>query len=152
MAAAVEMRQTTSGLGGAATVTEVSSSPMNNIFDNVSGAEATAGDINYRAIDLYNDGDALAILSDIGMSSPTSSTDTSFDMGIETVHIDSTLSIAVEADAPAGVSFAHYTDSSPLSTDDIPAGSYARIWIKRIVTAGASNTAEDIGTISYSFA
>ena len=43
MAATLILRETTSGLGGAATGTEVSATAMNNIYDNVSFSEAASG-------------------------------------------------------------------------------------------------------------
>ncbi len=47
-------------LGGVKSTTQLSSTPLNNLFDNVSPGEASAGDVEYRAIDIYNAGDAAA--------------------------------------------------------------------------------------------
>lgn len=139
-------------LGGTAGTTQVSSTALNNIFDDVTAAEATAGDVEYRAIDLYNSGDAAATAVNIWISSETTSPDTQLDMGIEASPVGSTTSIADESTAPTGVTFAHYTSASKLSVPDIPAGSYARVWIKRTVTAGATNTSNDQGTIAWEYA
>ena len=152
MAADLIMRQTTNGLGGAATSTEVSSTPLNNIFDDVDDSEATSGDIEYRAIDIYNDGDATAAVTSIHMKVATTSTDTQIQMGLESSYIDSTTSIATESIAPAAVSFAYYNSSSLLSIGDVTVGSYARVWLKRIVDATAGNQRNDTGTISFRFA
>ncbi len=152
MAANIIMRETTSGLGGAPTVTEVSATPLNNIFDNVTFSEAQAGDSEYRAIDLYNDGDEAAISPTIYMSVATVSPHTELQMGIEGSPIGSTLSIATESVQPSGVSFSYYDSSTQLSLPTIPASGYVRVWLKRVVQAGATNQANDLGTIAYSYA
>ena len=152
MAADLIMRLTTNGLGGAATSTEVSSTPLNNIFDDVDEAEALAGDTEYRAVDIYNDGDELAAVTAIYMKVPTTSVKTQLQLGIESSHIDSTTVITNESTAPAGVSFSYYDTSTKLSIGDIAAGEYSRVWIKRIVDTAASNQRNDTGTIAFRFA
>lgn len=152
MAASLVMRQTTSGLGGAATAADVSNTPMNNIFDNVSFSEAAAGDTEYRAIDIHNDGDTLAVDVTVYMSSPTISPDTLINLGVSTSHLNSTLSIATESSIPSGVSFSYYEPGTELSIDPIPAGEYARVWLQRVVSAGAGNQSNDIGTIAFAYA
>ena len=153
MAATLILRETTSGLGGAATGTEVSATAMNNIYDNVSFSEAASGLTGeYRAIDVYNTGDALAISVAIYISSPTTSLDTSIQLGIDASSINSVKSVATELVAPTSVSFATHETGTELSLPDIPSSSYCRVWLKRIVLAGAGNIAEDTATISYSYA
>ncbi len=152
MAATLILRETTAGLGGAPTSTEVSNTPMNNIWDDISPDQATAGLTEYRAVDIYNSGDAIAGSATVYISSQTSSTDTAVHIGIEGADINSTTSIAAESIAPVGVSFTEHLVGSQLSISNIPAGSYSRIWLKRISDAGATNTLEDIGTIAFIFA
>ena len=152
MAADLIMRLTTSGLGGAATLTEVSSTPMNNIFDDVDETEAISGDSEYRAVDIYNNGDDTAGVVNVYIGSATTSLDTQLQLGVETSWEDSTTVIANESTAPAGVSFASYNAASKLSCDDVAVGSYGRLWIKRIVDAGATNKRNDTGTITFVFA
>lgn len=152
MAATLILRLTTSGLGGASTTNEVSATPMNNIFDNVSFSEAASGDIEYRAVDLYNSGDASALDVEIYMSAETTSTDSEIDLGIDGTPIGSTLSIATESVAPSGVTFGHYISGSTLVLPTIPNGSYARVWLRRTISSGATNINNDLGTIAFSFA
>ena len=142
----------TLSLGGVHSSVQLSGTAMNNLFDDVAAAEATAGDTEYRAIDLTNAGDANATVVKAFMDPETSSADTQLDFGIEASPIDSTLSIADESTAPAGVSFAHYTTASKLTVPDIPNGSYARLWVRRVVTAAAGNTSNDTGTIKVEYA
>ena len=152
MSADLIMRQTTNGLGAAPSLVEVSSTPLNNIFDNVSPDEATAGDSEYRAIDLYNDGDEVSTATAVYMRSPTVNVKTQIEMGVEAAWLDSVTGIADESSAPNAVSFAYHNDSSHLAIGDIPVGSYARVWLKRIVDSGAINQSNDIGTIAFIYA
>lgn len=151
----MQFRQTTGGLGGAATVTQISATALNNIFDDIAAAEASAGDTEYRAIDVYNDGASTITGVDIYMSAATSSADTQLDMGIEDTPanaLNSTKSIADESTAPTTVTFANRTSGSPLSLPDIPSGEYVRVWLRRVVQAGATNTSNDQGTIEAVYA
>jgi hypothetical protein len=125
---------------------------MNNIWDDVSPAEAASGSTEYRAVDVYNNGDAIAGSVTIYISSQTSSDDSAIHLGIEASDINSTTSIAAESIAPTGVTFGEHILGSELSLSNIPAGSYSRVWLKRITNVGAENTAEDLGTIAFIFA
>jgi hypothetical protein len=139
-------------LGGVHSSQALSGTAMNNLFDDVDPAEATAGDVEYRAIDLTNTGDALATVVKAFMDPDSSSADTVLAFGIGASPIGSTLSIANESTAPAGVSFANYTPGSKLTIPDIANGSYARLWVRRTVTAAAGNTSNDQGTIKVEYA
>ena len=152
MAATLEFRLTTGGLGGAATGTAVSATALNNIYDDVDATEASAGDTEYRAIDVYNTGDATATSVEIYMSSATTSTDTQLDMGVESTHLNVTTSTANESTAPAAVTFANRTSGASLAIDSIPAAEYARVWLRRVVSASATNTSNDTGTIEVGYA
>ncbi len=152
MSAILIFRDTTNRLGGAATTTQVSATALNNIYDDVSPAEALAGDTEYRAIDIYNSGDAAAVVAAVYMSAETTSPKSSIDMGIESSPLGSILSTADESTAPANVTFAHKTNTAKLSLPDIPAGSYCRLWLKRIILAAAANLANDTGTITTEYA
>lgn len=163
MAATIEFRLTGGStntdpnlsLGGAMSSNVVSETAMNNLFDNVTPTEATNGDTEYRAIDLYNSGDATASAIEMYMSAETSSADSQLDFGTNnTTHTggDQGDTIADEGTAPGGITFAHYLTGSRLSLTDIPAGSAVRVWIRRTIAVGASNTNNDIGTIAVDYA
>src|SRR4051812_14796206 len=47
-------------LGGHVSVTELTSDSFNNLFDDVSFAEAEQGDVSYRGIGIRNDNDETA--------------------------------------------------------------------------------------------
>lgn len=133
-------------LGGPHSSVALSGTALYNLFDKVTPPEATAGDVEYRAIDIGNTGDAATAETEIFMAPETTSASTQIDLGIEASPLGSTLSIADEATAPAGVTFAHYTSASKLALPDIAAGAYCRVWVRRVVTAAAPNTLLDQGS------
>ena len=139
-------------LGGARSANSVSATALNNIFDDVSPAESSAGDTEYRAVDLYNSGDAAAVGVVLYNSTETSSSGTTLDFGLEASPIDSATSIASEAAAPAGVTFSHPVTGSRLTVPDIPASSGARVWVRRVVSTATGNTASDQGTFTVEYA
>ena len=139
-------------LGGVHSSVALSATAMNNLFDDVAAGEASAGDTEYRAIDITNTGDATSAVTKIFMDPETSSTSTQLDMGIEASPLGSTLSIANESTAPAGVTFAHYNSGSKLSLPDIAAAAYCRVWVRRVVSAAAPNTSNDTGTLNVEYA
>lgn len=136
-------------LGGVKSSTQLSATPMNNLFDNVDPAEAVAGDVEYRAIEIQNNGDAVAQAVKAYLSSDTASAYTEIDLGLES----GTQTIPNESTAPSGVSFAHYTPGSKLAISDIAAsGGTQRLWLRRTVTAGAPNLNNDICTLKIEYA
>ncbi len=139
-------------LGGVSSSEQLASEAMNNLFDNVSPDEAQAGHIDYRAVDLFNAGDAAAEVAVAYVDPDSSSADTTIDMGIEAEPVGSTTSIADEVTAPVGVVFAHHDPDSKLSLPNIPASGYCRLWVRRTVSAGANNTANDSATFKVDYA
>ena len=167
MPAALQLRLTggasnndpASSLGGVMSSNQVSAVAMNNLFDNVDPDEASAGDVEYRAIDLYNAGDAAATNVSIHMSTETSSTDTAIDLGHDATNNPHTAAwngetIADEDTAPASpaITFGHHVAANKLSLPDIPVGQAARVWLRRTVSAAAGNTSNDQGTFRAEFA
>lgn len=151
MAASIQFRATPSGLGGAATATQLSATALHNLFDIITPTEAVDGDTEYRAVDIYNSGDAAATFVAYYNSASTS-TYTEVEAGIAASPTDSTQSIANESTAPSGVTFAVRSSASKLTLPDIAAGHYVRVWFKRIVTAGAPNMSNDLITMSVDLA
>ena len=163
MAAILEFRLTggsansnpDASLGGAMSSNTLEPSGANNLFDNVSPSEAENGDQEYRAIDIYNNGDATAEAVAIYMSAETSSTDTSLDFYNDgTTHdgSDQGDTIADEGTEPAGASWSHYTSGSKLDLPNIPISEATRVWIRRTINSSATNTASDTSTITLEYA
>jgi hypothetical protein len=141
-------------LGGYASTTELSATAMNSLFDNVLAAEAQDGDTEYRMIDIINDGDATATSVAIYMDPDSSSSSTVVGFGYNSTNQphNSTWqgeALTNESTAPASptMTFGNYTSASKLSVVNITAGNYVRICVRRVVSAAAASTTNDIGTI-----
>lgn len=128
----------------------VTSGGANNLFDDVSGAEAAAGDTEYRGAYVKNNHGSLTLqAAALWIDALTSSPGTEFDLGLDPAAVgsDSSTTIANENTAPAGVTFSRPTSKGAgLLNADIPAGSKKAFWIRRTVTAGAA-AASDSGSI-----
>lgn len=131
-------------LGGEHSSVAVAVPPMNNIFDDVSAAEASTGDTEYRAIDLTNTGSApiTKVAFRFVPTTPMSPSST-LTVGISTSPTNSTQSIASESAAPTNVTFSNPDTTAPLSLPDVPVGGYVRVWFRRVIAANAANIAED---------
>ena len=70
-------------LGGAISTTEVVDNILNNLFDNVSGVEHTAGDINYRCIYVKNNSVSIAYLSKLFIETNTPAADSQIQIGLD---------------------------------------------------------------------
>ena len=130
-------------LGGTSSSTQIVTDTPKSIFDDVSDSELTTGDVEYRAVDIFNAGDDTATSVAIYISADTLSTSTEIDIGAVASPLGSTTSVADESTAPTGVTFSHYNSASRLSLPDIPVNNYARVWIRRTVTAGGTNIKTD---------
>jgi hypothetical protein len=133
-------------LGKYISTTQVSGTPANNIFDDVSGAENQASDIEYRCIFVHNNHGSLTLQSALLYIYSEVAGGTSIALGVDTTAASAiaasaaqALEVADESTAPSGVTF--YTSCVSLATalalGNIPAGYCKAFWLKRI----AANTA-----------
>jgi hypothetical protein len=136
-------------LGGAIGTTELTAGD-NNLFDDVTGAEASAGDTEYRCFYIKNTHGTLTLSSTyLWIQTETASTDDSVDIGLDLAGKNGTAdTVADEDTAPSpAVSFSHpTTKGAGLSLGDLAPGDYYAIWVKRIVTAAASAYSANTGT------
>lgn len=146
-------------LGGVMSSEAVSSTALNNIFDNVDPDEAVAGVTEYRMIDVYNSGDAAATGVEFYISSNTTSSGSVLYIGEDATNNPHSAAadletLSNESTAPASptISFGTHDSTDKLPLNDIPAGSAARICLKRVVSAGAGNTSEDLASIAVIYA
>lgn len=126
-----------SSLGGAISSTAAGT----DIFDNVSSAEASSGDTEYRCVYVRNGHGSLTLqAAKVWIQSNTPSTDTVVAIGLGTSAVNGTeQTVATEGDAPSGVSFSSAADeANALSIGDIPSGQHKAVWIRRIVSASAA--------------
>lgn len=124
-------------LGGA----KSSSSASASIYDDVSSAEASSGDTEYRCVYIHNNHGTLTYLgSKVWIQTNTPSADTDVAIGLGTSAVNGTeQTVADENTAPSGVTFSAPTSfAGGLSIGDIPAGQHKAVWIRRTVNAGAA--------------
>ena len=123
-------------LGGAASTTDAAST----IFDNVTSAEASAGDTEYRCVYVKNNhGTLTALGTTIWIQSNTPAPDTTVDIGLGTSAVSGTeQTVANENTAPSGVTFSAPTNlAGGLVIGDLAPGATKAVWIRRTITAGA---------------
>jgi len=124
-------------LGGA----KSSNAAGSTIFDDVSSAEASAGDTEYRCVYVHNNHGTLTLQgAKVWIQTQTPSGDTSVDIGLGTSAVNATeQTVANENTAPSGVSFsAPSSFAGGLSIGDIPAGQHKAVWIRRTINAAAA--------------
>ena len=119
---------------------------FNSIFDDISGAEAAAGDVEYRCIYIHNEHGSLSLTSaKVWIETNTANVKVMIDIGLDHAGKDGTAdTIADESTAPSpAVTFAHDCTAyaSGLALGDLAAGEGYAIWIRRTITAGM--TADD---------
>jgi hypothetical protein len=127
-------------LGGTGSSEIITTPSENNIFDNINPPEIESGDrVEYRAIDIYNDGDAAAENVQFYLT--------------DTPNVESTLAtwyesspgqtIANETTEPIGASWSQPLVGSKLSLNNLAAAARHRIWIRRTIDQGATNISSD---------
>lgn len=114
-----------------------------SLFDDVTGAEEQAGDIEYRCVYVRNSGDVSALNTVVWLSANTADADTTIDIGLGSSAVDATeQTVANENTAPTSVTFsAPTTEGAGLSIGTLAASSHKAVWLRRTITAtaGASN-------------
>lgn len=124
-------------LGGAKSTTVAGAS----IFDDVSSAEAVAGDTEYRCVYVHNAHGSLTLTGAVlWIPANTPSPTTTIDVGVGTSPVNGTeQTVADENTAPSGVTFvAAGTLGAGVSLGDIPAGQSRAVWFRRTVQAGTA--------------
>ena len=124
-------------LGGVKSTTDMPTS----LLDNVTSAEALAGDTEYRAFYVHNNHGTLTLeAAKVWIQANTPSGDTTLEIGLGTSAVNANeQTVADESTAPSGVSFsAAGTEGAAITLGNIPAGQHRAVWVKRIVTAAAA--------------
>jgi hypothetical protein len=127
------------------------------MFDDVSGAEAAAGDINYRCVAFMNNHGSLTLSAGkvwISVDTGNSEDDISFDVEKPSNETNGFVqTIANESTAPTGLG--GWSDATSKSTgkdfpgvgNDLAAGDWFGIWLRRIISAGAAAKVAESVTI-----
>lgn len=139
-------------LGGAITATEIVSGVLNNLFDNVTSAEALNGDTEYRCIYVKNTNPTIDLTNaKVFISADTASPDTSFEIGLGTSGKNTVeQTIPSEGSVPVGIVFsAPTTAATGLDIGVLEKnGGYFPIWLKRKINANASAASADTVSIA----
>lgn len=140
----------TDSLGGIMS-SEVIPESMQNLFDNVTPAERTAGSVEYRCFYFTNTHPSETLeAAGVYILAQTVSPDTSVSIGLDPAGVGDgvTTGVAVtisdEVSAPSGVSFSEPSSvGAALSVGDIVAGEGIAVWVRRTVTALADPLTND---------
>ena len=127
----------------------------NSFFDDVTGAESTAGDTEYRCVYLRNVGTVDATSTVIWLSGNTADTDTDIALTLGTSGIGASTTeqtVANENTAPTGVAAftSPATEGTGIAVGTIPAGQHKAIWLRRTVNAAAGSSADQF-TVAAAF-
>lgn len=140
--------------GGAANASQIASlggikstttAVASTFFDDVSSAEAAAGDVEYRCFYVHNAHATLSLTTAvIWIQTNTPSADTTIDIAVGSSIVNATeQTVANENTAPTGVTFsAPASFGAGLTLGDIPAGQHRAVWVRRTVNAAAAAYAD----------
>ena len=126
-------------LGKYISTTQITDNTLNNLFDDVSGAENLASDVEYRCFFVHNShasltwtGASIYISSEVsGGASVAIGIDTTAASAIGSASAQA-LEVADESTAPTGVSFSSPTTTgTALSIGDLTAGQCRAVWVRR---------------------
>lgn len=132
-------------LGGAESATAIVDATVDNLFDDVSGAESSAGDTEYRCFYVHNGHATLTLTgATIWIDTNTPSADTDVSIGLDPAGVNGVATtVADESTAPVGVAFSKPAVGTPITIGDLPAGQKQAVWVKRVVNAGAAAVNSD---------
>ncbi len=136
-------------IGGAISSNDIGQT-LHDLFDQVSSAEASAGDTEYRLIYIQNNhGSITAENVSIFIETNTANSESQIAIGLATQAKNTTVpAIADEDTAPAGVSFSEpASDGAGLNPVDLEAGDYIGLWVRRTIDAAASAVNNDSATL-----
>lgn len=142
----IKLFKTTNNLGGAITGVELVSSTLAALFNNITGAEATAGVVKYACVYVRNK-HATLTLSTIKqwLLSNTPSADTEVKFGIGTSAKNGVeQTIVDELTSPVGVSFVlAINEAAAIIPPDLDADDFQSLWFELTISPGAAATSLD---------
>lgn len=126
-------------LGKYISTTEVSGTALNNLFDNVSGPENAASDVEYRCVFVHNNHGSLTYQAPLIYISSEVAGGASIALAVDSTAASAigsasaqALTIADESTAPVGLSFTSPTTvGTGLALGDIAAGYCKAFWVRR---------------------
>ena len=128
-------------LGDQVSTTAITTAQLNNVFDDVSGAESAAGDVEYRCIFVLNNHGSLTLTNATVEVLSQTAGGGSIDIATDNIAVSAkgsgsaqAATVANESTAPSGVSA---FGAGPLALGDLGPGQVKGIWLRRTVSAGA---------------
>lgn len=123
-------------LGGAKSSVAVTAGTL---WDTVSSAESSAGDIEYRCIYIHNANATLSLQNAV-IFIPTNTTGNRIDVGVGSSAVNGTeQTVASENTAPTSVTFSQpSTFATGIALGTIPAGQHRAVWIRRTIAAASA--------------
>lgn len=128
-----------------------------NVFDDVSGAEASSGDTEYRGIGFHNDHGTLpltACVCWIEVDTGNGEDDISYKLEAPTVSdvTGAVQTIANESTEPTGGTWSDTTtkatgEDCPLTDNEVGVDEWFCIWLRRVISASASAQAAEAVTM-----
>ena len=139
-------------LGGVISSNTITDASVENLFDNVTGAESTAGDTEYRGFYVLNDHASLT-WQDVGcwISTETPSADSLINLALAGEGVNVTMeTIGNESTAPVGESFTHITtEGTRLVLGDMAFSEFFGIWVERIISSTAAAATADAAIMTF---
>ena len=146
----IRFLESTNGLGGTITGTEIVDATLNNLFDLVSSDGAVDGETNYRCLYVKNANTTLTLKNGLAfLFSNTASLSTEVAIGVGTSNVGGIeQSIPNENTSPIGVNFIEDLGSeNGVDLGNITGTSHKAIWLRRIVNSGTTASSEDSAVI-----
>jgi hypothetical protein len=134
----------------------ITSGVDNNLFDDVTGDEASSGDTEYRAVGFLNNHGSLALTSCkvwIQVDTGNGEDDISFATEAPSNETNGFIqTIADESTAPTAVTWSDATSKAtgqdcPLGSNEVGFGEWFGIWWRRVISAAASAAAAESCTV-----
>lgn len=127
----------------------ITSAVLNNLWDDVSGAESSAGDIEYRCIYIRNANGSLTLSNAVIWIQVEAGANNTIDLALAGEGKNGTAeTVADESTAPVGETFSHpTTKGAGLSLGNLAATEYYPVWVRRTIGAGASAAASEGATL-----
>jgi hypothetical protein len=139
-------------LGDQISTTAWAGGTVNDLFDNISGAENAASTVDYRCIFIHNSNTLNTLENPAVWISAETAGGASIAIGVDTTAASAigaataqAVTIANETTAPAGITFSSPTTfATGVALSNIAAGSCRAIWIRRTAANTAALSADGV--------
>jgi hypothetical protein len=141
-------------LGDQVSTTQITTNTIGNIFDDVSSAEASAGDVEYRCVFVKNNhatdtsfNTTVTVQSEVALGA-------TFALALDNIGVTAkasasaqALTVANESTVPSGGAGIGSFGAGPLTIGTMGPGTVAGVWIRRTVTASTAALSNDGGVL-----